>query len=151
MKSLFLFLIFAFFPFLSFGRCPNIEGHFTPDGKRNKDSYILVYKKDCATFEIIPGLGEKLFSIKLGANEKCDDSVLMKICYSGKILDANEVVFNFKETLKLDNCVREETLKINEEKKTVDRDIKVNCAKKGITSYPKVKFQKFDQGAKDKK
>lgn len=151
MKSLFLLFILAFFPFLSFGRCPNIEGHFTPDGKKNQDSYIIVKKIDCATFEIIPGLGERLFLIKLGANEKCDDSVLLNVCYSGNILDANEVIFKLKETLKFDSCVREETLKINEEKRTVERDIKVNCAKKGITSYPKVKFQKFDQGEKGKK
>lgn len=131
-----------------FGRCPNIEGHFTPDGTKNTDSYIDIDKKNCSTFEVTTELGELTLTINLGAVEKCEDFLFRKLCYFGSILGANVVVFNFKETWKPNGCVREEKLNINEAKKTIETDIKVNCGKNGITTYPKNLFKKVEEGAK---
>lgn len=147
-RILFSLLVFVVTTFSvpSFGRCPGIEGHFTPDGERNKDSYIDVNKKDCETFEVTKELGELTFTIKLGGGEKCEDSLFRKTCYSGTIFGANEVKLNFKESWKADGCIRDEILKIDEVKKTIETDIKVNCGKKGITTYPKVIFKKVKAG-----
>jgi hypothetical protein len=145
--ALTVFVLTAF-SFSGFGRCPLIEGHFTPDGTSNKDSYIDIDKKDCSTFDVTTELGELTLTINLGAVEKCEDFLFRKLCYSGSILGANEVVFNFKESWKPDGCIRDEILKIDEAKKTIEGDIKVNCGERGITVYPKFIFHKMGDGAK---
>ncbi len=143
---LMVFVVGAY-SFLGFGRCPNIVGHFTPDGTKNTDTYIDIDKKDCSTFEVTTDLGELTLTINLGTVEKCEDFLFRKLCYSGSLLGANEVVFNFIETWKPNGCIREEILKINEAKKTIETDIKVNCGKKGITSHPKFIYKKVGEGA----
>jgi len=145
MKSLFLLFIFAFFPFLSFGRCPQIEGEYSPGGKGNPYAFLRVKKINCSTFSIVRGLGDSTFTITLGAPEKCEDFVYMNICYREKYQNANEVVFFFKEVFATGGCIREMNYVFNEDKKSLEISQNENCKRTGIKSLPKINFQKVKE------
>jgi hypothetical protein len=117
LKILKFYLFTTAFSLECFGVCPNIAGSYSIKGKLDSENIFYIEKIDCSTFAVTRFMGDYTTKIKIGAEEKCNEYPLEKLCYIAKYLDANKISFSFKETKKSSGMIFEEGYRVDEKLK----------------------------------